>query len=167
MMSSEHPCIAVANGDFIDCHKGKKSHVSTRTAHLFASLLFAVVFLLFSRFISSNGILLSEISRLNQELDSFEKLKERMTDDELKLVLSCQQMNQLERKIERGNFVKLDWSQQQLNETEIKMDRDEGTLQEISKIEQKLRDVMSELDLSLEKMLRGADIDSFSGVGHI
>ena len=83
------------------------------------------------------------------------------------MMSSSQQMNQLERKIERGNFVKLDWSQQQLNETEIKMDRDEGTLQEISKIEQKLRDVMSELDLSLEKMLRGADIDSFSGVGHI
>lgn len=162
-MSSEN---CYVNGDFVDFHKGKKPQVSTRKEHLFAALLFVAAFLLFSHFISSNGNLLGEISRLNYEIDAFEKLKERLTNDELELVLKCQKMNQLESKIEEGNS-KLDWNWQQLNETEIKMHNAESTLDEIGKLEQRLRNVMNELDLGLEKMLRGAERDSFgfSGLG--
>ena len=159
MMSSEN---CYVNGDFVDFYKEKKPQVSisTRTIHIFASLLFAAAFLLFSQFISSNGILLGEISRLNHEIDAFEKLKERLTDDELELILKCQKMS----KIEEGSS-KLDWNRHLRNETEIKMRKDdESTLEEVSKLEQRLRDVMNELDLGLEKMLRGAEIDSF-GLG--
>jgi septal ring factor EnvC (AmiA/AmiB activator) len=173
MMSSKHPCIAVADGAFVaDFLHGKKSQVSTRSTLLFSSLLFTAVFLLFSQYVSSNSVLLGEISRLNQELDSFETLKKRLADDELELDWSHQQINQLESKLQRDNFLALDRSRQQINELESKVHKDNGTLEELNKTEQQLRDLHHELDLGLEKMLRGTKREAlpagtFSGLGHI
>ena len=163
MISSEHSCISILSGDFVDFHKGK-NQVSTRTVHLFASLLFAAVFLFISPFISSsNGILFGELTRLNNEIDAFEKLKERLTGDELELVKKCQKMK-LESRIIEEDPAKLDWNWQQRNETQIKKFKDastDETLEEMSRLEERLRDVMNELDLGMEKMLRGAERDSF------